>query len=97
MSVTYFLRFGSRLEGEGHRFHSYLLRSVCHCVSALADSQDPAKLTCMFLLSEAVMNFCLALNHFLSSPNLFTLTRAGNDASTRFSAALFKTLPNCSI
>ena len=84
MSVTYFLHFGSRLEGEGHRFHSYLLRSVCHCVSALADSQDPAKLTCMFLLPEAVMNFCLALNHFLSSPNLFTLTRAGNDASTRF-------------
>lgn len=27
----------------------------------------------------AVMNFCLALNHFLSSPNLFTMTRAGNE------------------
>ena len=38
----------------------------------------------LFLGSEAVMNFCLALNHFLSSPNLFTMTRAGNDARTIF-------------
>ncbi|CAJ1410696.1 unnamed protein product [Effrenium voratum] len=27
----------------------------------------------------AVMNFCLALNHFIAMPNLFTLTRAGNE------------------
>eukprot|EP00913_Durusdinium_trenchii_P012063 g11331.t1 len=27
----------------------------------------------------AVMNFCLSLNHFLSSPNLFTMTRAAEE------------------